>query len=274
MTVVMTVLRFLHVCCEIARLRLSTADDRAPIMEPRAFASPPEPTTARSPGTSETGSDRKTARVMMVTRITRIAALPAVALVLSAAVACTGPDSTPAPAPTGTVSSPATPAPDSSDPVTSPATPVREQGYAMSCSGVRGDGNRVVVELYTNSTVVVPASVVVVKAGEDGDPILLTSDAAQAPTIKDQAVSADVPLVDAATRAAAGTAEVRGTFQPTGNVRQVDDDFTDAGERIRTKGTNEALTTDVRVQIGQERVNLQCSEAFQFDLQVTKTPIG
>lgn len=208
----------------------------------------------------------------MVTRITRIAALPAVAAVLIAAVACTAPASPPVPQQSDAVSSPATPVPEQSD-ATSPATTVREQGYVMSCSGVRGDGNRVVVELYTNSTVVVPASVVVVKAGEDGEPILLTSDAAQAPTIKDQQVSADVPLIDAATRAAAGTAEVRGTFQPTGDVRQVDDDIADAGERIRTKGTNEALKADVRVQIGQERINLQCSEAFLFDLQVTKTPI-
>ena len=200
---------------------------------------------------------------MMVTRFTRIAALPAVAAMLAAAVACAPPASSPAPAP-GESSAVSTPA----------GTPVREQGYVINCTGVRGDGSRVLVDLYTNSTVVVPATVVVVKAGEDGDPILLTSESAQAPTIKDEQVSADVPLVEAATRSPAGTAEVRGTYQPTGNVRQVDDDIEDAGQQIRTTGTNEALTTAVSVQIGQERTDVQCLEAFLFDLQVTKTPIA
>lgn len=189
----------------------------------------------------------------MVTRIPRIIALPALAAVLSAVVACTAPD--PAPSPT--------PEP----------SPVREAGYALTCFGVRGDGSRVIVDLYTNSTVKVPTSVSVFEAGEDGNPLLGASDTAPSPTITEQEVSADVPMVDMATRADAGTAEVRGTYRPTGDVRQINEDFVDAGERIRTTGTNENLTTDLRVQIGPERITLECRDAFRFDLQVTKTPL-
>lgn len=213
----------------------------------------------------------------MVMRITRIAALPALVAMLSAVVACTGPESTPTPEPSDAVSSPAppsTPAPEESAATGSAATPVREVGYAMYCAGLRSDGNRVVVELYTNSTVEVPAGVVVLEAGEDGERILITSKAAQPPTITDQEVSADVPLLDAATGADAGTAQVRGTIEPTGWVRQIDDDFEDAGERIRTTGTNEDLRADVGVQIGEEAIDLECGEAFRYDLQVTKTPIN
>lgn len=209
----------------------------------------------------------------MVTRITRIAVLPALVAVLGAVVACAGPEPTPAPEQSETATSPATPTPEGSDASGSPATAVREEGYAMYCAGLMGDGNRVVVELYTNSTVEVPAGVVVLEAGEDGERILITSKAAQPPTITEQEVSADVPLVDAATGADAGTARVRGTVEPTGQVRQVDDDFEDAGERIRTTGTNEDLRAEVGVQIGEEQIDLECGEAFRYDLQVTKTPI-
>jgi hypothetical protein len=131
----------------------------------------------------------------------------------------------------------------------------------------------VVVELYTNSTVVVPASVVVLGPGQDGERPVITSVATQAPMFTDRQVSADVPLVSAATGATAGTAEVRGTYEPTGNVRQVDDDFEDAGQRIRSTGTNQALTVQLGVQIGKEQVALECSEAFRYDLQVTRTPL-
>lgn len=196
----------------------------------------------------------------MITRPVRVAALPALALLLGTAVACTGPDSTPTPSP--------------SAPVTSPGTRVQEQGYALSCSGARDDGNTVIVELYTNSAVEVPASVVVVRAGEDGEPLLLTSDAAPPPTIGDGEVSADVPLVDAVTKDDAGTAEVRGTYEPTGDVREVDQEIEDAGQEIRSVGTNEDLTADLGVRIGEEQVDLECSEAFAFDLQVTRTPIA
>lgn len=80
---------------------------------------------------------------MMVTRFTRIAALPAVAAMLAAAVACAPPASSPAPAP-GESSAVSTPA----------GTPVREQGYVINCTGVRGDGSRVLVDLYTNLSLI------------------------------------------------------------------------------------------------------------------------
>ena len=207
----------------------------------------------------------------MVTRSTRIAALPALVLLFGAVVACTGQDSTPSATPSATASSPA---PEPSDADTLPGATVREQGYAFSCSGARGDGNTVIVELYTNSAVEVPASVVVVRAGEEGEPMLLTSDAAEPPTIADGEVSADVPLVDAVTKDDAGTAEVRGTYEPTGDVREVDQEIEDAGQGIRSVGTNEDLTADLGVRIGAEQVDLECSEAFAFDLQVTRTPIS
>lgn len=210
---------------------------------------------------------------MIVTRMRRSTALPAVALLLGAAVACTGPDSTPAPAPTAEASTPATPAPSPSDPYASPGVPVQEKGYVMSCSGVRADGNNVLVELYTHSTVQVPATVVVVRAGEDGEPLLIPSDAAQPPTFTDGEVSADVPLIDAASRSEAGSAVVRGTFEPTGDVRQIDEEIEDAGERIRSVGTNQDLRTDLDVQVGGEQVDLQYNKTLAFDLQVTRTPI-
>lgn len=192
----------------------------------------------------------------------------AVAAALAALTSCAGEASTPSPTrtPSSVASSTAQP--------TSEAAPVSEQGYVMSCSGVRTDGNNVLVELYTNSTVQVPASVVVVRAGEDGEPLLIPSDAGQPPTFTDGTVSADVPLIDATTRSDAGSAGVRGTFEPSGNVRQIDDEIEDAGQRVRSVGTNEDLTTDLDVQVGEEQVDLECSEAFAFDLQVTKTPIG
>ena len=155
------------------------------------------------------------------------------------------------------------------------STTTHEHGYAMTCTGVLANSNEVHVELYTNNTVTVPVNVVVREAGEDGSPLLVSADDAPSPRIQGGRVVADVPLVRFRSDDDAGMAKVRGTYRPEGRVRPVNDDFEDAGERIQVKGTNQDLKTDLYLKIDKNAwVDLECSDAFRFNLRVTKTPIA
>lgn len=148
------------------------------------------------------------------------------------------------------------------------STTTHERGYAMTCTGERA-GTSAFVELYTNNTVTVPA--VIVLEGPNGT-VVSTDDTAPARITKGK-VRADADLMDLETKAPAGEARVKGTYRATGEPTAVHDVFDDAGELIEVTGTNQALSTKLKLKVGRTTYPLTCDPAFRFDLTVTKTPI-
>lgn len=149
------------------------------------------------------------------------------------------------------------------------ATTTHQRGYVMACTGERGPLDAF-VELYTNSTVTVPTSVVI--RGPHG--VAVAADDSMAPRIRHGRVKANVALVDRDTDAAFGKAKVRGTYQRVGEVIPISTSFEDDGALIEERGTNRQLRTDLRVRVGKVTIPLTCDPAFAYDLNVTRTPLG
>lgn len=150
---------------------------------------------------------------------------------------------------------------------------VAEWGYALSCTGLRQNGDEVHAQLYTNNTMVVPAHVVIREGGTEGRPLLVPAPGGPPVSIGHGQVVADVPLVTYGTGADAGTARVRGTYEADRPPVRVDDAYVDEGARVRITGTDQHLATDLGVGIGDEWVALTCSDAFRYTRQITSTPL-
>lgn len=143
-----------------------------------------------------------------------------------------------------------------------------EKGYVIACTGQLGRA-AVSTELYTNSTVTVPAAVTI----ETPSRVLRAADGTAAPKIDRGRVKAGAKLVDLESGEPAGKVTIRGTYRRTGPVTQVNDDFEDAGQRIQVTGTNQALRTRLTLSYRGHSTRLTCGDAFAYDLTTVKTPI-
>lgn len=66
---------------------------------------------------------------------------------------------------------------------------------------------------------------------------------------------------------------VSGSWTATDDVTQIDEEYEDAGFRIRTTGTNTRLDARVVVVVDGQTVPLEMHHAFAYDLTVTRLPV-
>lgn len=147
-----------------------------------------------------------------------------------------------------------------------------ERGLALAGSGTL-EGRRVFVEIYGNDTYGSQATVVV---EQRGGPDLAAHTELATDDLLDGDVELDLPLARSTRGGEAPTrehAQVSGRWVATGETSHIDEEYEDAGFRIRTTGTNTRLDAQVVVVVAGQVVPLQMHDTFAFDLTVTRTPM-
>jgi hypothetical protein len=144
-----------------------------------------------------------------------------------------------------------------------------EEGYVVECSGA-GDDFTASVTLYQNSQFPDEATVVIETADStligvtDAGPFLTDG------TIDDVVVT----LVDENTQEPAGSATVSGTYTVSGQPTRVHEVINE-GEAIHISvGTNTPLTVDLTLEYADTTIELECQNAFAFDLMTIERRIG
>ncbi|MFD3537827.1 hypothetical protein [Streptomyces sp. NPDC058664] len=162
-------------------------------------------------------------------------------------------------------------------PATAQATPATaadsavityEKGHVLSCTGQVGQRSAT-VELYDNS---LHGSFVNVHVeGPDGE-----YGGGSTPTrlFDHGSINAKLSIERLGEEPrAAGTAVIKGLYAPKGKPKPVHDVYEDGGWSIVSEGTQQRLKSKVIIHVLGKTARLDCTEAFTYDLKVTKTPM-
>lgn len=147
-----------------------------------------------------------------------------------------------------------------------------EHGVALAGTGEL-NGRQVFAEIYGNSLYGSQATVVV---EQSGGPDLSATVELTAEELLDRDVDLDMALSrntrggPVATRS---SARLTGTWELSGPAVQIDEEYTDAGYLIQVTGTNTPVSADVTITLDGEPVVVPMTDAFAFDLTVTRTAL-